>query len=311
MTIAMMRRFLPLVPLALAALATGCAASGGSGDEGEAASQEIGIVRSLSETVNQLALDAPVLSPGTEVAIAVQNLSTREHVETSNANDRYVSASSAKAIWVAAAMLKGESVEDIARPIFQNSDNDAAGIAIDRAGGPDAVNRFMTDIVGMEGSFLARWYGRVASTQGEIVDSNYFTARSCVLFLRKISEGAILTDDKLARFSEYMTWSPDSGLGGWMSEYLPATVRTTVMHKGGWLPPGTSERGTLNEIGIVTTPKGTRYAVAILARRKSDPATATPTGPDVDYWGKHAGFVKHASCEIYRAIAGDALLKCY
>jgi hypothetical protein len=277
-------------------------------------SQQVTAIKSLEDTVKELASTASSLSPNTQVSIAVRNFATNEYVESANAGDRYVSASAAKAIWVAAAMKKGANVDDIADAIFRDSNNDAASVAIQRAGGCDAVNAFMWNDVGMDGSFVDHSLGTPhleATTTGAIAGSNYFNARASVLFLTKIHDGQILAGATLDRFLNYMTRAPDTGLGGWLSEYLPASVRPKVMHKGGWLPPEASDRGTLNELGIVPTPNGTQYAVAILARRTANATTAAPTGGQVDYWGKHANFVKHASCAIYRAIAQDTSLNCH
>ncbi len=85
------------------------------------------------------------------VPIGVRNLTTGEYAGAGD-DVRHVSASSAKAIWVAAALAKGADVSDIARPIFRDSNNELSGVAIDRAGGPDAVNEFMWNVVGMERS---------------------------------------------------------------------------------------------------------------------------------------------------------------
>jgi hypothetical protein len=303
------RRILPLVAFALIA---GCA---GSTDEStDESSQAATSIPSLKDTVTSLYSTAGTLSPNTQVAIAVRNLKTDEYVETPNAGDRYISASSAKVIWVAAAMKKGANVDDIAGPIFINSDNNAASVAIQRAGGCDAVNDFMWNVVDMDSVFVDHSLGiphLEASSHGALDGANYFNARASVVFLTKLDAGAILEGAKRDTILGYMKKAPDTGLGGWLAEYLPASVRPKVMHKGGWLPPGTSDRGTMNDIGLIDTPDGTRYAVAILARRKADATTGVPTGGDVDYWGKHEDFVKHASCMIYRSIAKDTTINCH
>src|SRR5690606_14378922 len=102
---------------------------------------------------------------GTEVGLAVLDLSTGEYAGT-NDEERHVSASSPKAIWVAAALDASgiAAVTPYARPIFEQSDNPAAGSAIDLAGGMNAVNAFYAGKAGMTDSAVTRWLGRTASS---------------------------------------------------------------------------------------------------------------------------------------------------
>lgn len=256
-------------------------------------------LRSLAETVAGLAAEAPARSPGTEPAIAVMDLTTDEYA---GANDveRHVSASSAKVIWVAAAMHAGANVSDIALPIFRDSNNELSGTAIDRAGGANAVNAFMTDVVGMERSLLANWYSRRASNQGQLGGDNYFTAKDTVRFLTRLDHREILAEAATTSLETMMTWSPRSGYGGWLGTLLPSQARASMMHKAGWLPrEWYPDYATMNEIGLVQVPGGHRYAVSILLRHGQD------------YWGKQQRFLERASCVIYRTIAKDATLDCH
>jgi beta-lactamase class A len=254
---------------------------------------------SLADAVNALAAEAPQRSPGTEIAIGVQDLTTGEYA---GANDveRHVSASSAKAIWVAAALHAGADLSDIALPIFRDSNNELSGVAIDRAGGCDAVNDFAWNTVGMERTLLASWFsGRRSSNQGQLGGDNYFTAKDNVLFLTRVDRGEILDGAKKDLLEQYMTWSPRSGYGGWLGTLLPAAARDSMMHKAGWLPRESYPAyATMNELGIVQVPGGNRYAVSILARHGQD------------YWGKQQRFLERASCVIYRTIAQDSSLGC-
>lgn len=229
----------------------------------------------------------------------MQNLSNGEYAGAAD-DVRHVSASSAKAIWVAAALHAGADLSDIARPIFRDSNNELSGVAIDRAGGPDAVNDFMWNTVGMERSLLATWFaGRKASNQGQMGGDNYFTAKDNVKFLSRLDRGELLDAAKTSTLETYMTWSPRSGYGGWLGTLLPAEAQSTMMHKSGWLPRSAYPTyATMNEIGIVQVPGGDRYAVSILARH------------GVDYDGAQRSFVERASCVIYRTIAKDGALGC-
>jgi len=272
--------------------------NGWAWDEYLSPAREVAI-GSLADAVQSLANEAGRRSPGTEVAISAMNLTTGEYAGV-NDDVRHVSASSAKVLWVAAAMHAGAGLSDIATPIFANSDNYASGSAIDRAGGPDAVNDFLWNVASMDHSILANWsFGarRVASNQGVMGGDNYFTTRDLMTFYSKLDRGD-LVGDRTGELRGYMKLAPDDGVGGWLPALLPAAVRPEVMHKGGWLPPPYDER-TINDAGIVQVPDGDRYAVAILARHGSD------------YWGAQARFVERASCVIYRTIAHDASLSCY
>jgi beta-lactamase class A len=254
---------------------------------------------SLGESVNAIVGEAASRSPGTELGIAVMNLSTGEYAGSGD-DVRHVSASSAKVMWVAAAMRAGANVGDIAPGIFQNSDNHLSGTAIDRAGGIDAVNDFYWNVAGMNTSITANWsFGqpRHATNQGQLGGDNYFTPRDVITFLSKLDSGELL-GDRTDEIRTYMTWSPRTGYGGWLGTLLPADARGMMMHKAGWLPPPAySEYSTLNEVGIVQVPGGARYAIALLARH----------GQNYD---AEARYVERASCVIYRSISNDGSLGC-
>lgn len=258
-------------------------------------------IGSLADAVAGLAGEAPQRSPGTDLAIAVMNLTTGEYAG-SNDEERHVSASSAKVLWVAAAMHAGADVSDIAPKIFGQSNNELSGTAIDRAGGPDAVNAFLWNVVGMERSILCNWnFGAVrrATNQGLLDGDNYFTAKDLMTFMSKLNQG-VLVGDRTEELRGYMKLAPDGDLGGWIPALLPAAVRPEVMHKGGWLPrEAYPAYATMNDVGIVQVPGGDRYAIAVLARRGTD------------YWGAQARLVERASCVVYRTIARDTTLGCH
>ena len=256
-------------------------------------------IGSLADAVASLASEAPRRSPGTELGIAVMNLMTGAYAGAGD-DVRHVSASSAKVVWVAAAMHAGAEVADIAGPIFANSDNLLSGTAIDRAGGIDAVNDFYWNVAGMEHSIVASWsFGarRVARDQGQLGGDNYFTPRDVIAFLGKLDAGQLL-GDRTAELEGYLTLSPRSGYGGWLGTLLPPEARAGMMHKAGWLPPPDyAAYSTLNEVGIVQVPGGERYAIALLARHGSD-------------YAREARMVERASCVVYRTVARDASLPC-
>jgi len=257
----------------------------------------------LDKPIAMLAAEVKAKSPGTDAAIAALDLTTGEYAG-SNDTVTHVSASSPKAIWVAAALDNSgiAAVTPYASPIFVSSDNTAAGSAIDLGGGIDAVNVFYTK-AGMTSSAVIQWSGRSATTAPrKMGDDNYFTANDAVTFLKNLDAGTLIGAAETAKLEEWMTWSPRKDFGGWIGTLLPDDARTTMMHKAGWLPPGCcgddATYNTLNEIGILQVPKGHRYAVAILSRRGDD------------WSGKQVPWVERASCVIYRAVSADATLAC-
>jgi beta-lactamase class A len=249
------------------------------------------------------AVDALEAPSGTDWSLTFEDLQTGERVAVAG-DAKHVSASSAKAWWVAAALDKTSvsAVTPYATPIFQDSDNSAAGSVIDLVG-VNEMNVWMWDVAGMTNSALTQWSfdkTRIATNSPRALgDDNYMTSDDAVTFLSRVYRKQILatTADRLM---EWMTLSPNSGLGGWIPAQLPAAVAMTAMHKAGWLPPGCcsddSYYNTSNDIGIVTV-DGHAYAIAILARR----------GPDYD---AQSAFVEHASCVVYKAFADDDALAC-
>lgn len=278
----------------------------------------------LQAALDEVAALSRTRSPGSELAIAVQRLDDGGATSASLDGDAmHVSASSAKAIWVAAALHGGvpvEVLEPYAALIFPSSDNVAAGRVIDRLGqyrgggateGADAINDFMWSL-GMSRSAFQSWSGfpagvvRHASNAPHALGAynwdNYFTASDAVRFLAAVDRGEVLGPSETDALRSWMTWSPDTGLGGWLGARLPPAARETMMHKAGWLPPEWYPTlGSLNELGIVQVPDGPRYAVAIFARQRAGDVGIA--------WWRHAALVELASCVVYEAIA-DVDLGC-
>jgi beta-lactamase class A len=259
----------------------------------------------IQPAIDQLVAELPVRSPGTDLSIAVRNLVTGES-GWYRVGERHVSASAVKPVWVAAA-LAGTSVVAVtpyATQIFKYSDNYATGAVIDLVG-IDAVNVFYQS-AGLTSSAITQWsYGglRVATNSPRAMGSdNYVTAADALAFLHALDAGTLLAPAANDAFRGWMLLSPRTGFGGWLGTLLPSQARTSMRHKAGWLTPGCCSDdalyNTVNELGIVETAGGARYAIVILARRGDD------------WWDAQAPFVEHASCVIYRAIANDAMLDC-
>jgi beta-lactamase class A len=243
-------------------------------------------------------------TPGTDLSITIEDLQTGDHISL-RGDTMHVSASSAKAWWVAAALdgVGVAPVEPYADPIFRYSDNSASGDVIDLIG-PNAVNTWMWNVAGMNDSALTQWNydkTRVATNSPRAMGGdNYMTSDDAVRFLARVYRKEILVDDRGDKLLEWMTLSPNSGLGGWIPARLPADVATTAMHKAGYLPPGCcSDDGyynTSNDIGIVVS-TGRAFAIAILARRGTDYAAQNE-------------WIELSSCVLYRAFAQDDTLAC-
>lgn len=260
----------------------------------------------LAPTLAALAADVATRSPGTDLAIAFVDLQTGTRAAIAG-DSLHVSASSAKAWWVAAALDGAglDAVAPYATAIFASSDNYASGAVIDLIG-PNAVNTWMWNAAGMTSSALTQWsFGapRVATNSPRAMGSdNYATANDAVTFLARLHRRELLADARGAALLDWMTLAPRNGLGGWLAARLPEPAASAAAHKAGWLPPGCCSNdgyyNTLDDIGIVTAPDGRAYAVAIYARRGAD------------YWGRQAPFIEYASCEIYKTFARDAALVC-
>src|SRR4029079_13314966 len=97
------------------------------------------------------------------------------------------------AIWVAAALDHSgiAAVTPYAQSIFRDSNNDAAGSAIDRAGGANAVNVFYGGKAGMVDSALTQWFGNRVATNSprKLGDDNYFTAKGAITFVSPLDKG--------------------------------------------------------------------------------------------------------------------------
>lgn len=280
----------------------GCAAHSSSEEAGaqslNASDDQLAADASLEEVVRFLGDDVRSRSPGTELAISVNDLQTKQSAQL-NGDVKQRSASAVKAVWVAAALKKvGKGpVDPLAMPIFRDSDNIASGKVVDLVG-PNAMNGYY-DEVGMKDSGFISWnYGgaREATNRARALgEHNYVTANDATRFLTRLGDRTLLTEDLQAVLSSWMKASPRSGLGGWLGARLPAAAKASMMHKAGWLPPDAQT----NELGVIDTAAdgSHRYVVAILARH----------GRDYD---KQGSFVEYASCAIYRAIAKTPSLKC-
>jgi beta-lactamase class A len=297
-----MRRRVGLVWLAMFVSACAGGADEDSDDVEDATEDAITAGASLHDVVKFLGQAVKNRSPGTELAISVRDLETLG-LEHFHGDERHVSASSVKAVWVAAALdaVPDSRVRPFAKPIFESSDNEASGQVIDLVG-PNSMNRFY-DKAGMTHSGFIQWnFGAVRESNNRprlMGSNNYFTANDATRFLVRLEDGRLLDSESRTTLMGWMKDSPRSGMAGWLGTRLPPAARHGMMHKAGWLPPPLASE-QLNEMGIINAEPGGnhRYAVAIFARHGND------------YWGKQVRFVEFASCIIYRAVSKETTLKC-
>ena len=273
-------------------------------DERDLASADSSSNAHLKKVVACLAKTAKTWTPGTDFSVTVEDLKTGARA-SANGKEPHVSASSAKAIWLAAALDAGiapSTLEGDAEQIASVSSNTAAADVIRRVG-PNAINDFMQR-AGMADSAYNNWFpGEHATNSPHPVDgNNVFTSNDVVTLLAAIQHGELLPGALGKTWRRWLTGTPRSGYGGWLGTRLPPAAQKTMVHKAGWLPPGCcssdAKYDDLNEIGVVKAANGHRYAVAILGSRGES------------YWGRQTPFEEYASCAVYRAVANDASLAC-
>lgn len=257
----------------------------------------------LQALVNDLATSAENGIAGYQVSIAVLPLDT-ERVAGHRERELFISASTAKAWWTAAAMANGERAEAevLAEPVFAESSNTAAGTMIDLAGDIDDVNDYTAGL-GMGDTAAVRWSANRVSTTfpGRLGGSNHTTATDAVRFGRLLATNQALAPSLSAELAEWMRASPrtdaDSppewpGVASMLTDRLPPAVRDLVSHKAGWLDPSEDYSVPLHllDIGIVW-PAGDSpgYAVALFGR-----------GTSTSGYDRLIQWMEYASCEIYR-----------
>ncbi len=260
----------------------------------------------LGPVVARLGGECGQFSPGTTCGIAVRDLVTGE-TSSVRGDTPFVSASSAKALWVAAALydVGVAAVAPHADAIFRSSDNYESGAVLDLLASPDRVNSFMWNDLGLATSGYRAWgFGHprnAANCPPSMGGDNFFTAPDVVAFLTALWEGSLLGATASRAELDWMKLSPRSGYGGWLGTQLPAAARATMHPKAGWLPPwAVPGYSNANDVGIVEPPGGHAYAVALLF----DGGTS--------YDAKQLPTLEYASCVVYNAIlaAPDPFAPC-
>jgi len=274
-----------------------------------------GVVDDLLQiTVNRLHYEAREFFGGDYHSLSVIRLSDG-HLAAANGDEKHVSLSAAKAVWVAVAMdvAGAEAVEPFAEPIFVYSNNGAASRVISLVGPPqhegvNAINAAMWSW-GLNDSYLYGWFSHSGGSYGYHKSSVWkpnFPNHCCV---RVWYTSNFMSTSDLARFwamaaggeildaadtAQFLDWAriPRVETSGLITPRLPAAVASDVAHKAGW----NSAHTRRIDGGVVTTPGGDQYAIAISFRLNK-----WQTG----YWsGGARDWARYASCEVYAQIAG-------
>lgn len=265
----------------------------------------------LKALLDDLGRDAESELDNVTVALAVVDFDTGE-LATWRGTRRFISASTAKSWWTAAALANGQAgpAADFARAVFEVSSDVAAGSMIDLAGGIDATNDFSLS-AGMTDTGAMKWdHGGVRRAEefpGPLAGSNFVDASDAANFFYRLGTFQVLTPHHTNLLAEWMRLSPrDHTVGGdleasMMSDSLPRRVQATVEQKAGWLRPGVfSVPAHLLVAGIVRPTNGTApFALALMA-----------TGGDRAIYERTIEFLQSASCQIYVHQAGDSQWAC-
>ena len=251
----------------------------------------------LDSLLEELVLDIDPDGVGT-VAISV---AWGDQVASINGGRPVDSASAAKVYWAGAALAAGadpEALEPDALAVFRTSDNHAAGVLIDAAGGVDAVNQFTHD-EGLSATSLSAWsYGtqRHASDRAERGLDNMTSTDDLVRFATALVAGDVLDDDGRRSLLAWMRATPDdlessAGVDGLLTDRLPAFVAAATAHKAGWLSPGCCTRiqHVVVAVGIIPLGTGDQLRIAVAAQDT----------PDFD---RSVDWVGHAACRVWAAI---------
>lgn len=306
------RRILAAV-LALAAVSAG-------GRPGAAAASLPADETLLDRVVARLGEQAPAFDTQGLLAITVIRFDVPEWASY-RGGEQFKSASVVKAIWVAAALDHAgiEATQPIASASLYNSSNDAAGRAMDIAGGIDAVNDYAHHL-GLVDTTAYEWlFGRDRRSvgfPGPVRGLNLTTTDDLAGFWAAVGYGFALGPEEREALLEWTRGLKSSGEASRLIARLPESVGAAASFKMGWLPVGreyelqddetgwegeppgtvvTFDRGAIDAgAGIVTTPDGASYAIAVASY-------------DGREWAFMTGWVEYVSCVVYSVVAEDPI----
>jgi hypothetical protein len=244
------------------------------------------------------------MSFGTDAAIGVTWLPTGQRWTYRGEVPR-VAASAGKFVWALAALHAGrvslDELDPIAHRAFHYSDNVAGRELIDLAGGPNAVNDFTTQVLGIPierlglCSYSADHLRRASNCWAGANMNNYFTAAGGITFLEHVFRGDVVSPEARDRLLGWSRLSPPFGFS--IGKQLPALAAATMHHKRSELPQDCCDLPKTDnwtaELAIIHTPRGP-YAFAIsLAHSET--------------YANQIGAIVWASCVVYHALARDVV----
>ena len=251
------------------------------------------------------------------LAISVTRLDTRESASF-RGDERFGPASAVKAVWVLAAIENSgvEAVEPIEYDAIYRSNDVAAGVAIDLAGGLDSINTYIHGL-GMNDTDFYEWnyprehIRRSSTFPGPARGRNLTTTDDLVTFWRLVADGLVLDRPGRASFLAWTTGLKGGADANRIVARLPIEVAAKAAFKSGWLPigrewqlAGTDEepgeiiiltgRGVSVGAGIITVPGGPSYVIAV-------------TAYDGRSWAGMTTWVEYSSCVVYSVIAEEPM----
>jgi len=271
----------------------------------------------LQITVDRLHDEAHEFFGGDYWSMSVIRLSDG-HLASANGDQWHVSLSSVKAIWVAIAtdVAGAAAVAPYVESIFDDSSNGDASWVISLVGPPqnegvDLINATMWGW-GFEDSYLYAWFSPAGGNYGYHKTStwkpgfplhtwvqvwgtaNFTSTSDLARFWTLVGNGRILDESDTAQFLEWARMARNEG-SGMITPRLPAAVAKNVAHQAGWNLAHTRRI----DGGMVTTPGGEQYAIAIAFRLHAENPNQTV------YWnGGARDWGRYASCEVYNVMAG-------
>ena len=227
------------------------------------------------------------------VAISVIRLDTGEQADV-NGDVRQISLSAVKPVWVLVAVdvVGAGEVEQDAEAIFRSSDNAAGANVINLAGGIDAINE-ATREWGMDDTELRGWPG----VRGSWETFNVTTTNDLASFWAMLANDELSAPSATGPVLEWARLPRDTEDNELLTSRLPQDVADGAAHKSGWIEwSGSTAHWRRVHAGLITTPGGLRYAVAIAVQ------ATTAFG----HWDRAVDYARYAACEIYAAITGTS-----
>jgi len=257
---------------------------------------------SFSSCSDPIANPFPRCDDDTHAAITVIRLDTGEKAAV-NGEAGHAPLSAAKALWVAIALgsVTPEVLAPDARAVFRRSSDTAATTIIDLIGPPpaagiDAINA-ATAAWGLSDTWLAKWYGgrRAGAGGGAWGGNSHTTTDDLAGFWVMLGRGELLGGTDTARLLRWAALPRDDPGEDLIPNRLPGSVAVAVPHKSGWSDANRSRRV---DGGLVTTPGGITYAIAVAFKAESGYS---------DYGGA-PNWARYASCEVYRLMAEEEIV---